>query len=307
MMGGFYIDNGPDLPSWPMDRERVFELVQLQQIRVPPIEEIDDKSKSQNGGVLSRALTLMQVAWFLVQCFVRATTQSQFNSQSQSLHISKLEILTLAYLMMTFWMYNAWWYKPLNVNRPIRLRRTPYWRPVPLSYVAGVNGEMRGHFSHRDYVKIVNDIVYGFTGEYAHLPQLGRVPTFYGGDRQHYSPTGSFLYVCSIAGMFAGIMCIAWSYEAPSNIELLLWRLSCLAGIGLVLQFNATFLVLGFLKDLEIFRPFLYLTEAILAWTMTVVYVIFRVMSIVLAVRELNTAPLGIFETIHWVELIPHV
>jgi hypothetical protein len=295
-----------------MDRERVFALLRHKEIRVPPIEEIDDKSNCQSGGgLLSRVLTLMQVIWFLVQCFVRATTQSQFNSQS--LHISKLEILTLAYLVMTLWMYIVWWNKPLDVKWPILIHRKSHWYRYPIVFVPPgptANEDRQRRLYYRTYVKIVNDLVYGFSGEYAYLQPLRRVPTFYGGDTANNRAAVSFFYVCIIGGMFAGINSIAWSYEAPSTTEAALWRLSCLAGLGLILQFMTTFKVLSFLDGRRVFRPYSHAAEVILAWTMTVwgvVYVIFRVMSIVLAVRELNTAPLGVFETVHWVECIPHV
>jgi hypothetical protein len=55
-----------------------------------------------------------------------------------------------------------------------------------------------------------------------------------------------------------------------------------------------------------------YITKTFLAWITTpwtVFYVALRITSNVLAIRELLAAPLqlGIYESVYWVDLIPHV
>jgi hypothetical protein len=326
MMGGFHVYKGPDDPYRPDNPRVVAGMAHRGTITLPTLEEIDDRSKSGGGGgALTKTLISIQSFWFLVQCFVRATTESEFNSQTQSMRISKLEILTLAYMMMAFWIYLAWWNKPLNVNRPIRT--PPILHPFPSQGPTLTRARIhRPKISlkqllkkyHRKYVKAVNDLI-GFTYKYTSVAPkpVKNVPMFYGGEMYNYRNDECFWWTCLIGSLFAGINCIAWSYESPtlSLTELFLWRLSSLAGISLALQLIVTFLMARIVEnrndDREDWRRS-YITETFLAWTMTlwaVIYVTFRIISIVLAIRELTAAPLqlGIYESVHWVDLIPHV
>src|SRR6185369_4374392 len=69
-------------------------------------DEIKDKSK---GDFMSKGLALVQVLWFLVQFFARI---------QQHLPITELELVTLAYTVLSFWTYFFWWDKPQNVTHP---------------------------------------------------------------------------------------------------------------------------------------------------------------------------------------------
>lgn len=311
-MGGFHIySSGPKRPLRPSYLEEVIGMVERGSIELPSLEEIDEKSKSRGGGgLLIKAVVLLQASWFLVQCLARTITPSEFNSQTQTMRISRLEILTIAYIMMAFCMYLAWWDKPLNVNRPIPLPRTmgfqfsPFSRPTRFHTVSSFR-VMLGWY-HQDFVQRVKDIVSGFEAENG--TRDTHVPRFYGGRRYNNKVGLSLICVCLLASAFAGINCIAWSYESSTLIELGLWRLASIAGIAFFLHIPVTFLFLDAVWEHWHRMPY----STFLAWTTilwAVIYVFFRVTSIVIAIRELNAAPtqLGIYEAIPWVELIPHV
>ncbi|KAJ2930161.1 hypothetical protein H1R20_g6942, partial [Candolleomyces eurysporus] len=74
--------------------------------------EIFDRSK---GDVVTKGLTLLQTTWFIVQLGVR---------KMQNINVTLLEILTLAYAVMTLFVYIFWWDKPLNVQSPIVINLT---------------------------------------------------------------------------------------------------------------------------------------------------------------------------------------
>ncbi|TFK60388.1 hypothetical protein BDN72DRAFT_965704 [Pluteus cervinus] len=89
-------------------------------------EDIDDKSK---GDILSKTLVAFQTTWFVFECITRL---------HQKLPLIELEVVTLAFAILNVITYALWWYKPLNVLRPIylRIRETPEkWHPVPMDYV----------------------------------------------------------------------------------------------------------------------------------------------------------------------------
>lgn len=189
----------------------------------------------------------------------------------------------------------TWWYKPRNVERPIRvLTKTP-----PISYQSS---------EPRDYISKLSSLMLGLQDNAVQLPNVKQVPIFYSGwpvdSEILLSTTIAFL----IGGVFAGINCVAWSYTASSFMELFLWRVSSLAVLGLLL-FGCTALLLhicfyDFLKQdygysrrmmgrLILFSGLLYMAA--------------RGASIVLAFKELKRLPSSTYDTIPWLQFIPHV
>ena len=73
-------------------------------------EEILDRAASSS---LSKALLVVQVAWFCTNCASRLF---------QHLPLSLLEISTAAHAFCTLLIYFVWWSKPLNVAAPTVLR-----------------------------------------------------------------------------------------------------------------------------------------------------------------------------------------
>ncbi|TFK67046.1 hypothetical protein BDN72DRAFT_843544 [Pluteus cervinus] len=76
-------------------------------------EDIDDKSK---GDILSKAVVASQTTWFVFECLTRL---------QQGLPLIELEVVTLAFAVLNIITYALWWYKPLNVLRPIYLHVLP--------------------------------------------------------------------------------------------------------------------------------------------------------------------------------------
>ncbi|TFK59368.1 hypothetical protein BDN72DRAFT_780845 [Pluteus cervinus] len=76
-------------------------------------DDIDDKSK---GDILSKAIVAFQTTWFVFECLARL---------QQKLPLIELEVVTLAFAVLNIITYALWWYKPLNVLRPIYLHVLP--------------------------------------------------------------------------------------------------------------------------------------------------------------------------------------
>jgi hypothetical protein len=106
-MGGFMIfkDDNPNRTVREMDLE---PLLRSGAISITK-EEIKDKG---NGDMLSKALVVIQTGWFILQCIAR---------RLEHLPITELEIATLAFAALNFVTYGLWWYKPLDVQCPLRV------------------------------------------------------------------------------------------------------------------------------------------------------------------------------------------
>ncbi|KAG1886408.1 uncharacterized protein F5891DRAFT_1132456 [Suillus fuscotomentosus] len=113
LMGGFmlYVDGEPYLTLRP---EYILKLIRDECIDVPTItaNQIHDKSK---GNAISKALVMLQVAWFVMQLITRVVCH---------LETTQLEVGTLAFAVLSFLTYAMWWDKPLNVRCP----HPVYWK-----------------------------------------------------------------------------------------------------------------------------------------------------------------------------------
>ncbi|RDB27421.1 hypothetical protein Hypma_004303 [Hypsizygus marmoreus] len=77
-------------------------------------EEIQDRSK---GDILTKGLILLQSGWFIIQFVARCIEQ---------LPSTELEVLTIAFAVLSIGTYGLWWNKPLNVQCAVNVRKTRY-------------------------------------------------------------------------------------------------------------------------------------------------------------------------------------
>ncbi|KZP07721.1 hypothetical protein FIBSPDRAFT_841008, partial [Athelia psychrophila] len=101
-MGGFNFHN-EDGPLFPLSPANVIELVRRGHLVPPTAAEISHRSK---GDALSKGVAIAQTLWFVVECIAR---------RAERLPVTSLEVMTLAYMVMSVAMYAAWWDKPFNV------------------------------------------------------------------------------------------------------------------------------------------------------------------------------------------------
>ncbi|KZP22449.1 hypothetical protein FIBSPDRAFT_664611, partial [Athelia psychrophila] len=107
-MGGFLFYN-KDGPLYPLSPAAVVELVRRGHLIPPTADEISNQSK---GDALSKGVAIFQTLWFMLQCIAR---------RAKHLPVTSLEVMMLAYTVITVAMYIAWWAKPLNVSCAVRV------------------------------------------------------------------------------------------------------------------------------------------------------------------------------------------
>ena len=108
IMGGFTLHKGGK-PVRVLETRDLEELSEAGKIEWPTIteEEIADRSK---GDYLSKTIVLFQTTWFIGQCIARG---------AYKLAVTELEVVTLAFAVLTGVIYYLWWDKPLDVRCPI--------------------------------------------------------------------------------------------------------------------------------------------------------------------------------------------
>lgn len=278
IMGGFhYYQNGQ--PLSPLHPDEVLELVRLGALVPPTLNELRDKSK---GDALSKGLAIIQTLWFVTQCIAR---------RIEHLPVTSLEIMTLAYTVITVAMYTAWWHKPLNISCPVRVAGTPE----------------AGETQDQSFWDRIFDYVMGNQDWLVALSEEDRVPKFWsGGAENDNSVLAADIIALFVAMIFGAVHCIAWSYEFPSPIERLLWRISAIIIVAVpVCMILLTFMI----RDLFGYRsytPMQRVGEVFLA-ICAIFYIASRLILLVLSFTTLRSLHLGAYQTIQWTTLIPHL
>lgn len=267
-------------------------MLRKREIELPMVEEINDRSKSD---ILIEALVPIQVFWFIVQCIARA---------SQSLHVTKIEILSIAYITTNLWMYAVFWDKPRNTTQPIRIPRT--MQPPQ-------RGFFRPKYAKEGWLRTTSALIFASQNEdFPKLRNLTKVPMFYSGNPKDNQSFGGWFFSWVIGGIFSTILSITWSYESSSSTELIMWRLCAVIGfpffiITVLFSFLYTELWKIDLKGRGVTSDWSDLAIGFIASLLMPLYVAARVATILLAFWELRDPPAGTYEVVNWTDFLPHI
>ncbi|KAL0945446.1 hypothetical protein HGRIS_000938 [Hohenbuehelia grisea] len=171
-MDGFTVPSSPDPVSW--YRAGQFDVHHI------PVADIEDKSKSD---VLAKSLLCLQLAWFILQFAARL---------QQRLHVTELELMTLAYAFLALMLSFFWWNKPFDAQQPIMLPGAP-----------GDEEE-----DEDEHVCLVDD------------PDGGRKKV------ENAAFDLGFAIGGLAAAVFGALHIVAWNFTFPTHVEQLLWRIS---------------------------------------------------------------------------------
>ncbi|KAF7984561.1 hypothetical protein HWV62_13767 [Athelia sp. TMB] len=201
IMGGyhFYSKTGP---LHPLSPKNVIELVRRGYLVLPTTDELKNQSK---GDALSKSIAIVQTLWFVTQCIAR---------RIEHLPLTNLEVITLAYTVITVAMYIVWWDKPLNVICAVRV-------PEEEGKDEGAQGAAYESTWHR-----IACYVIGTQDFFVDLRQCAGVPASWAGDCDHdsYKFVAADVIALLVAMIFGAVHCMAWSYDFQSPLEQQLWR-----------------------------------------------------------------------------------
>jgi hypothetical protein len=161
-------------------------------------EELSDKSKADH---FTKAIACVQVFWLAVQIVGRA---------SQKLPITTLEFATAAYVANALLVYALWWYKPLDVRYPIVVDILSKGKGLPrLARIPMISTRTEDP---------ANDIA---------LVKRAAGPGL--GDRVMRNvicrpQIWNFIFLAAMSAVFAGLHLAAWNDHFPSMAEKYGWR-----------------------------------------------------------------------------------
>ncbi|KZP34066.1 hypothetical protein FIBSPDRAFT_772963, partial [Athelia psychrophila] len=214
LMGGFYyLDPGKD--PRPLSPKEVEDCINDGSLELPTKSQINDKSKS---GAFARIVASLQTIWFVMQSLARPM---------QQLPLTLLEVVTLAYTLITVALHIFWWSKPLNISQPFRVRHVAVPNPTPCTTFQKLQAQ-----ESRGMLETLLRTVMGSQADDADLSRSGKVPTFYSGTPDEWESIQANFFALGFAMMFGSIHFVAWSFAFPSHAENLIWRIASMAVVG---------------------------------------------------------------------------
>ena len=277
-MGGyqFYDEDGP---LYPLSPENAVELAGRGHLVPPTPEELANPSK---GDALSKGVAIVQTLWFVMQCIAR---------RIEHLPVTNLEVMTLAYTVMTVAMYIVWWDKPLNISCAVR---------VPVEDVEFVTAEGYDSLGERIWVYVM-----GWQDEHVDLRECARVRTFWAADQDGVAAIPADVIALVVAIVFGAVHCIAWSYAFQSHLEEQLWRVSAVAIIAIPAALAVIAVVGSWIDGLFDMNPDTIINT--LYVPLALIYVAARIILILISFTSLRMLPATAYQTVQWTTLVPHV
>ncbi|KIM19808.1 hypothetical protein M408DRAFT_30906 [Serendipita vermifera MAFF 305830] len=282
-----------EVPVCPLKFEDV--PADLLEIIAPTETELKDRGKSD---ALTKIIVLVQTLWFVIQCIARGT---------RNLPLTELEVVTLAYAMLNFFIYVFWWNKPKNVECPTRVYKAS---TASHEESAETLDEWNDYWTARWGNKQTRGVI-GKQDENTTVSKPRLPPKFWAGRiaNRNIGPPG--LGPSVLGAAFGAIHCISWSSEFPTRAELVLWRVSC--AVMIAVPFLVAVTCASWVATDRMEKKYtgwlIYIVYTCVALLLLLVwlYVAGRIATLVIAFTSLRSLPPSAFITVDWTTFIPHI
>ncbi|KIM24450.1 hypothetical protein M408DRAFT_43981, partial [Serendipita vermifera MAFF 305830] len=269
--------------------------VYILKIVAPTETELKDRGKSDG---LTKIIVLVQTLWFAIQCVARGT---------QRLPLTELEVVTLAYATLNFFIYVFWWDKPQNVECPIRVYKTS---TASHEESGRAVEKWDDNWAWYWFQKMIQYTV-GAQDDFVTLSEKHSIPMFWSGRLKIDVMASAGLGPSLLGSAFGAIHCIAWPSQFPSGIELAIWRISCVAMITVpfILAILCALLAIGRRKSdtLDGWKAGTVVICIILLAVSAWLYIASRIATLVIAFSTLRSLPPAAYMTVDWTTFFPHI
>ena len=261
----------PDGDLTKCSAEQLWSFIENKSIDGPPLSEDELQARGRSDLVV-KLVAVLQIIWFVVQTLVRAIQHYQ---------IAALEIMTVAFVFCSVFIYAFTLYQPQDVVYPVILEPKLITPPPDQSETLT-----------KSKSATTNDDPSVCTPDLAHSSLPSKYVPGLAADTVPFILFG--LFACG----FGALHCLAWNSPFPTAQERLAWRI-CSATTTALPALVALFVVILIPLDQESLL-------SITLWSICVVYIIGRAALIVLAFMSLRALPADTFQTVDWNNYFPH-
>jgi uncharacterized membrane protein YsdA (DUF1294 family) len=174
---------------------------------------------------LGRLITIAQAVWFSVNCIFRF---------AQGVFVTTLELTTLSFILVFLLTSYCWFYKPMDVNRPITLKLNCPVETIRNHHHQGPGSKWYG--TPLDFLSRDEWFIMRFLKYYIQLIHHLRIPLVTQPKRRPYDRLPSYYAprpdtLADMIGalailLYSSIFLIAWNSHFPTATEKLLWRIA---------------------------------------------------------------------------------
>ena len=303
----FYADSGgfllhsKDTESFPITAKQIYYLVQKGHISLPKITKkaIWDKSKADR---LTKTIAGSQAIWLVCQVVARGI---------QHLPVTLLELSTVALIACIAATSFFWFHKPLGVETP-----TDLYLETSIAHVLQVEGRGAKSPWHETPLDFIEPQLYA-SGQFPFHQYWGvqqrplpRIPN----DRDpRLHNLAMILFITVPTAAFSVLHLIAWDFEFPTEIELLLWRWTCVS-MTIILGAYCVTEAVSIVAEGYTTTGLTTLGGYKLRWPTNILFLVpgclymcARIAVIIEILINLRRLPAGCFDTVRWTELFPHL
>ena len=270
LAGGFRT-RGPDGDLAKCRAEQLWTLIESKSIDGPPLSEDELQARGKSDLVV-KLVAVLQIIWFVVQTLVRAIQHYQ---------ITALEIMTVAFVFCSIFIYGFALYQPQDAVYPVILEPRNV-TPTQEQSDTLTKTEISTTAAHPS-TRPPEPVPLSLPSEY--VPGLAA---------NSFAIILFGLFACG----FGALHCLAWNSPFPTSQERLAWRI-CSATTTALPALSALLLILIVWLESTVLLLIAFFTIA-------VVYIIGRIALIVLAFMALRALPADAFQTVDWNNYIPH-
>ena len=307
MMGGFVLQPRDSKP-FPVKSKQLHYLVTRGYTSFPAITEMEIRTKGKQDG-FQKILTLLQLGWFVLQCLTRAI---------QHLPVTTLELATIGLVLCTLASYYQWFHKPLDAEEAIIITTQKSTAQILVE---------AGTIASRPYVHTPLDFIdkspLWLTEIQPHLrfragPRERPLPRLPNDTLAVIGASLDAIFLFAIITTYTCIHFIAWDFHFPTQIERTLWRVNCIIMIAAAFIFFSYSLIDWQRWYLKLFphTSMQKTSERAMRWVVrwrpivmsaaTVIYTAARVYIAVECFVSLRSLPTGVFDSVQWLNFVPH-
>lgn len=233
-MGGFVLKTRDWVP-FPINAKQLHYLVERNYLPYPAITRAEIKDRNKVDGLL-RTITVLQTAWFLLNCLARA---------GQHIAVTTLELTTVGFVFCTMGTFLCWAHKPADVQVPITLytHEETSLRQMLLDAGKDADGSYndtpldfitRGEWSWSRWWTLIINVMKVCNIRIQPKPRpITRIPN----DNWPELPSSSVFIIGFVDMCYAAIYLAGWNFKFATKIERLLWRVSTTTILGIVVAY----------------------------------------------------------------------
>lgn len=323
-MGGFVLQPRDSKP-FPINAKQLHYLVTRGYVPYPITTDLSQDFEKQP--FVMKVLALIQVAWFLMQYLAR---------RANSLTSTTLELITFTCVLCTLFTGYQWWHKPAVSHRiPAILKIEKSTRELLME--AGSRAAKPYSQTPLDFID--NQSPSWLTDIQPHLhfrlgPRARPLQRLLN-DRFPLWSIGSVESILQmlVHASYSGLHVAAWNYAFPTPVERFLWRLSSSTVVALTIAYYLSeiyqdghrvarwqrwYLMVFPRNPFHVSRvstiekrrremEFLPFWQAVFLAPVGVLYLAGRTFMLVEVFLSLRSLPAAAFETVSWVDYIPHI